>query len=261
MKKNTGFIGLGNMGGALIRGLSSTYGKNQMFGYDNEASKLKEFEDMVTACSSAQELMDKCDIIILAVKPYTVRPILEKLTSNKTSVIVSIAAGVTLETMALSTSADQKIIRVMPNTPALSGEGMTVLCPNRNVSEEELQEVSSIFAKTGRTMTTEEKHMDAVTAISGCGPAYFFTFIQAMADGGVKLGLSRENAVLLAAQTALGAAKMVMTSNEDPITLRNRVTSPGGSTIAAVHVLEQNGFSGIVMDAVEEAARVSSQLG
>ena len=261
MKKNTGFIGLGNMGGALIRGLSATCGSDQLFGYDSEPSKIDEFNGIITACGSAQEIMDRCDTIILAVKPYTVRPILEKLTSNRTSVLVSIAAGVTIETMTLATSADQKIIRVMPNTPALSGEGMTVLCPNRNVSEEELADVCSIFAKTGRTMITEEKHMDAVTAMSGCGPAYFFTFIQAMADGGVKLGLNRNDAVLLAAQTALGAAKMVMTSDEDPITLRNRVTSPGGSTIAAVHVLEQNGFSGIVMDAVEEAARVSSELG
>ncbi|MDA3899209.1 MAG: pyrroline-5-carboxylate reductase [Spirochaetes bacterium] len=261
MNNKTGFIGLGNMGSALIKGLSATTSAESIYGFDTDKTKTEKLSTLITACNDTQQLLDTCGTVIIAVKPHIVPLLLESLTISPSTIVVSIAAGITIETMSKATSPNQKIVRVMPNTPALAGEGMSVLSANSNVTKEEMESVSAIFAKTGKTIIADEKHMDAVTAMSGCGPAYFFTFIQAMADGGVKLGLSREQAVTLAAQTALGAAKMVLTGEDDPITLRNKVTSPGGSTIAAVHVLEQNGFSGIVMDAVEEAASVSSRLG
>jgi len=141
------------------------------------------------------------------------------------------------------------------------GEGMSVLSPNDHVDEQSLLEVEQIFAKIGRVAVLPEKLMDAVTGLSGSGPAYVFTFIQALADGGVKLGIPRDKAVMLAAQTVLGSAKYVLESGEDPSTLRGRVTSPGGTTIEGIHVLERSGFSGIVMDAVEKAAQKSQKLG
>jgi pyrroline-5-carboxylate reductase len=176
-------------------------------------------------------------------------------------VIISIAAGVTIGSIEAITGDKTKVIRTMPNTPAMVGEGMTVLSQNKHVDGVELATAEQIFSLLGKTAVMPEKLLNAVTAISGSGPAYGFTLIQAMADGGVKLGIPRDKAVLLAAQTLKGAAAMVLESGEDPISLRGKVTSPGGTTIAAVHVLERAGFSGIMIDAIEEASRVSEKLG
>jgi pyrroline-5-carboxylate reductase len=157
--------------------------------------------------------------------------------------------------------ADKKIIRAMPNTPALIGEGMTVLSPNSSLDNESLEAVKEIFQLTGNVLVLPEKHLDAVTGLSGSGPAYVFTFIQALADGGVKMGIPRKEAELLSAQTVLGAAKMVLEGGKGPVELRNSVTSPGGTTIEGLHSLEKGGFSGLVMDAVEAATKRSKNLG
>jgi pyrroline-5-carboxylate reductase len=138
---------------------------------------------------------------------------------------------------------------------------MAALAPNAQCDGADLAHAEEIFSLLGKTLILPEKHFDAVTALSGSGPAYAFTFIQAMADAGVKLGIPRDKAQLLAAQTLRGSAEMVLSSGDDPISLRGKVCSPGGTTIAAVHVLERAGFSGIIMDAVEEAAVVSARLG
>lgn len=259
--KKIGFIGLGNMGEAIINGLTQDYSKDEILGFDPNSQRCEKFSSQITIEASAQALVDNASIIVMAVKPNIIATALEGLTTRDEQIIVSIAAGVSIGKIESKLKSGSKVIRVMPNTPALVNEGMSVLALNSKVSENEATEVRSIFEKVGRTLILAEKYIDAVTGMSGCGPAYVFTFIQAMADGGVKMGLTRADAELLACQTLIGSAKMVLESGESPIALRNKVTSPGGSTIAGIHIFEQQGFSGTVMDAVEEATNVSSQLG
>jgi len=177
------------------------------------------------------------------------------------TIIVSIAAGVTIAAMEQAAGGDKKLIRVMPNTPSVAGEGMSVLSPNKNIDAKALDIVENIFSQIGKVLVLSEELMDSVTGLSGSGPAYVFTFIQALTDGGVKMGIPRDKSLVLAAQTVLGSAKLVLETGEDPISLRGKVTSPGGTTIEGVHILEKKGFSGIVIDAVEAGTLKSRKLG
>lgn len=257
-----GVIGLGNMGGAIVRGLASSYRIDQILGFDADTEKAKSLSDHMTIALSAPLLARESDIIIIAVKPDTVSALLNEIKSDsKKAIAVSIAAGVTITTMESVLGADAKIIRVMPNTPAMVSEGMTVLSPNKNVSTEQCSHVEGIFSRLGKTLILPEKSLNAVTALSGSGPAYVFTLIQAMADAGVKLGLPRDAAETLAAQTLRGSSSMFLETRTNPIQLRNAVTSPGGTTIAAVHTLERKGWSGIMIDAIEEAYNTAVRLG
>jgi pyrroline-5-carboxylate reductase len=264
-KKTIGCIGVGNMGYAILSRLAKSYDPKLIRAYDTDAGKTDTLlkECGIGISGSAETLAAGSDIIILAVKPGTVVPVLESIKRKLTqgAVVVSIAAGVTISAMERVLGATAKIIRVMPNTPALVGEGMSVLSPNTGVDDASLVEVEQIFSKIGRILVLREELMDAVTGLSGSGPAYVFTFIQALADGGVKLGIPRKEALLLAAQTVFGSAKYVLESADEPISLRGRVASPGGTTIEGIHTLERCGFSGIVMDAVEKAALKSQKLG
>jgi pyrroline-5-carboxylate reductase len=257
-----GVAGLGNMGGSIISGLAKTYGKELLFGYDIDSTKSQALSHHLTPAVNPAELVRACDIVIIAVKPDIIPHLLNEVKADADgTVFISIAAGITISAIEAVIGADKKIIRTMPNTPAMVGEGMTVLSPNANVDGAELAHAEEIFSLLGKTLVLPEKHLNAVTALSGSGPAYGFTLIQAMTDAGVKLGIPRDKALILSAQTLKGAAEMVITSNEDPISLRGKVTSPGGTTIAAVHVLERAGFSGIMMDAIDEAMRVAIRLG
>ncbi len=263
--KRIGFIGAGNMGRAIISRLSDNGKGKQVTVFDidrNRAASLSE-EYGVAVAGSAGEVAKGSDICIIATKPADVTAVCGEIRSilRDETVLVSVAAGISIAEMEKSLSPSKKIVRVMPNTPALVGEGMSVICANKKVDTDELTDVTDIFSIIGKFLVLPEKYMDAVTGLSGSGPAYVFTVIQAMADGGVKMGLPRDKAQYLAAQTVLGAAKLVIESGEDPIALRGKVTSPGGTTIEGVHVLERNGFSGILMDAVEEAALKSAVLG
>ncbi|NMB64619.1 MAG: pyrroline-5-carboxylate reductase [Spirochaetes bacterium] len=257
-----GCIGLGNMGSAICIGLSKLLHSENIISYDVDSSKVKELSQKVnlSAASSIQELSDKSDVIIIAVKPNMVETVAREIKSKqKAALVISIAAGITLARLSEWLGDSYRIIRCMPNTPALIGEGMSVLS-TVSATENDIHIAQAIFSALGKVMILPEHLMDAVTAVSGSGPAYVFTFIQAMADGGVKAGLSRNDALTLAAQTVLGSAKMVL-QGEEPIILRGKVTSPGGTTIDAIHVLEKNGFSGIVMDAIEAACSKSKKLG
>lgn len=254
-----GIIGLGNMGKAIYKGLSASIPFENIYAYDIDPAKYKTIPELKTT-PFIDEVIESTDIIIIAVKPQTVNEILLKLTSYK-GIIVSIVAGVKIETLKKTSGSDKKIIRAMPNTPAISGCGMTVLCASENVTEDEIKSVEKIFLNTGKVLVLQEKHMDAVTGVSGSGPAYVFTFIQAMADGAVKMGLPREYALTIAAQTVFGSAKMFLDNSDNPIKLRDNVASPGGTTIEAIHVLEKAGFSGIIIDAIEAAALKSKELG
>lgn len=257
-----GCIGLGNMGSAICIGLSQLLHPKSIIGYDVDSSKVKDLAGKInlSAASSIQELSDKSDVIIIAVKPNMVKTVTNEIKSKqKATLIISIAAGITLARLSEWLGDSYRIIRCMPNTPALIGEGMSVLS-TISATENDIRIAQAIFSALGKVMILPENLMDAVTALSGSGPAYVFTFIQAMADGGVKTGLTRNDALTLAAQTVLGAAKMVL-QGQEPIVLRGKVTSPGGTTIDAIHILEKNGFSGIVMDAIEVAYKKSQKLG
>jgi pyrroline-5-carboxylate reductase len=259
-----GFIGTGNMGNALITRLSKNIKKENIICFDIDRSKLEQLKSVagINSEDSLKNLAEKSDIILLAIKPDIIKSVLLEIKTylnNKT--IISIAAGISTGYITEIIGSEQNIIRVMPNTPAMIGEGMSVISPGKNTDEKSLKIAEEIFSYVGRVQILPEKHMDAVTAVSGSGPAYVFTFIQAMIDGGVKAGLPRNEASLLAAQTVLGAARMVIESQSDPISLRGKVTSPGGTTIDAVHILERSGFSGIIMDAIEAAKIKSEKLG
>lgn len=259
-----GCVGAGNMGGAIVAGLAAKISASQVAFFDTDERKSAALREKTGGllCATAGELCDKSDIIILAVKPDAVLGLARDLgVKLKGKLILSIAAGVTLSALEKAAGDGSRVVRAMPNTPALVGEGMTVLAAGSNVSDEMMGQAEQVFAAIGRTMVLPEKLMDAVTAVSGCGPAYAFTMIQAMADGAVKHGIPRDRAVVLAAQTLAGAAKMVMETGTEPMALRGMVTSPGGSTIEAVHCLERAGFSGILMDAIEAAAKKSESLG
>ncbi len=258
--KTIGCIGVGNMGGAIISGLA---GKAKICLYDVDKAKARALGDATGAevCPGGRELCGISDAVIFAVKPDILLGLARELREHlKGKTVISIAAGV--GTVALEDAiGGGAVVRGMPNTPALVNCGMTVLAAGRGASLEQMELAEAVFSAVGKTMVLPEKLMDAVTALSGCGPAYAFTMIHAMADGGVKLGIPRDSAVLLAAQTMAGAAAMVMDTGREPMALRGMVTSPGGSTIEAVHCLERAGFSGILMDAVETAALKSAALG
>lgn len=262
--KAIGCIGVGNMGSAIISGLSNNLNKENILAFDIDRQKLEYVKKNygIEIAFNLKDLADKSNIIIIGVKPDIVSSIIEEIKNNILhKIIVSIAAGVTIGSIEEILRLPHKIVRVMPNTPALVGKGMSVISPNEHVDEESLNIVLEIFSYLGKVMVLSEKIMDAVTALSGCGPAYGFTLIQAMTDGGVKMGIPRDKALILAAQTIFGAAGMVLESGEEPIVLRGRVTSPGGSTIEAVHILERSAFSGIVIDAIEAAKIKSEELG
>ncbi len=259
-----GCIGTGNMGNAVITGLAKNVKKENITCFDIDKSKLELLKSTtgIHSANSAIELVEKSDVIVIAVKPDIVKSILLEIKKNaRNKIIISIAAGISTGFIREILGSGQNIIRVMPNTPALIGEGMSVISPGNDTDDVSLKIAEEIFSYLGRVLTLQEKYMDAVTAVSGSGPAYAFTFIQAIIDGGVKTGLPRGEATLLAAQTVLGAAKMVLESQVDPISLRGKVTSPGGTTIDAIHILERSGFSGIIMDAVEAAKIKSEKLG
>lgn len=259
-----GCIGTGNMGSAIIAGLSKHVEKSSIFCFDIDKEKLNSIvkKYKIQPANGLSELVAKSKVILLSVKPDIIPSVLNEIKDNcGDKILVSIAAGIKIESIANILKTPHKIVRVMPNTPALVGEGMAVISPNENVDEDSLKIVSDIFSLTGRTLIIPEKLMDAVTGLSGCGPAYVFTLIQAMSDGGVKMGIPRKESIILAAQTVSGAARMVLETGEDPMALRGKVTSPGGSTIDGVHILEKAGFSGIIMDAIEAAAIKSARLG
>ncbi|MCX7678552.1 MAG: pyrroline-5-carboxylate reductase [Spirochaetes bacterium] len=261
--KKVGIVGVGNMGGALAKGISAASRDFSIICYDIVVEKAKRICDEIGCrdCATIEELIVQSDIVILAVKPDVVMQLVRENSNQlKYKIVISIAAGVSL--MSLEEALENgMVLRVMPNTPALVGKAMSVISPGTRCDEQTVHLAEKIFSSIGKTVILPEKMMDAVTAISGCGPAYAFTMIHAMADGGVKLGIPRNVAILLAAQTLAGAAEMVLQLPMNPIELRNMVTSPGGSTIEAVHCLERAGFSGILMDAIEAAAKKSEKLG
>lgn len=269
--KKLGFIGGGNMAEAIIKGLiaGSFVDSSNISVSDVVPARLESLrlEYKVNAISDNRELVEKSDILILAVKPQVVKTVLENIRDlmNENILLVSVAAGVPIATIAelLQDGQDRKhnIVRTMPNTPALVLEGVTAIAAGENVSEADVEVAHRLFEAVGKTVQVDEAHLDAVTGLSGSGPAYIFMIIEALSDAGVKMGLSREVANTLTIQTVLGSAKLAGESKKHPGQLKDMVTSPGGTTISGVHMLEAGGLRNTLMDAVEAATKRSRELG
>lgn len=259
-------IGIGNMGQALVGGFvkNGAHRPEELYLYDYDREKCAAFAAIsgCHACTSAREAASGASVVLLAVKPQVIGAAVEEFKSDITedTLLISIAAGISILTLRKLLSSDTiPVVRVMPNTPALVGEGASALCFSK-VSDKWMSYAVKLFETCGIAVRVEEKVMDAVTGVSGSGPAYGMIFIEAMADAGVKLGLTRDVAIRLAAMTLKGAAAMVLETGKNPAELKDAVCSPGGTTIAAVHALEKNGFRSAVMDAVCAAAARSKEL-
>jgi len=264
--KELGLIGVGNMGTALLKGVlsSNTIDKEKTIIYDvrEEVIKNRIQEFNVKAVSSNTELVKQVKFIIIAVKPQNIDSVLEEIGPqlSEEQILISIAAGVTLDYIKKFISKNIGLVRVMPNTPALVGEGASAIAYNNNVTENDLKYVKKVLNSVGKVVELEEKHIDAVTGLSGSGPAYVFIIIEALADGGVKMGLPRNIALKLAAQTVLGSAKMVIETGMHPGELKDMVASPGGTTITALHEIEKGKLRATLISAVEAATLKSKSL-
>jgi pyrroline-5-carboxylate reductase len=260
------FIGGGQMAEAMISGLLSgqVCPAESIWATDPVAERRDRLKGQfgIRVGSANREAVAWADVIVLAVKPQTLSAVLSEVGPHLIhGLVISIVAGVTIRTIAEQTGGAARVVRAMPNTPALVREGMTALAMGVGVSDDDAGLVRMIFETVGRVVAVEERLMDAVTGLSGSGPAYVFQAIEALADGGVMVGLPRQTAELLAAQTVFGSARLVLESGVHPAQLKDRVASPGGTTIAGLHQLEQRGFRAALMAAVEAATTRSKELG
>jgi len=268
MKNKIGFIGGGQMAEALIKGMlaAKLYGSEDIYLIEPNSVRREHMELKygVQCFDSAESFWKSCQIVILAVKPQVMSAVLEsaKPYVSVDHIVITIAAGLPIRYYESSFGSNgYKIIRVMPNTPALVLEGTSAISCNDNVTDKELQIAENIFNAVGISVILDETYLDAATGLSGSGPAYVFTFIEALIDAGIKVGLTRYTAETMAVQTVLGSAKLMQQEKKHPAVLRSMVTSPGGTSIAAHHFLEKKGFGGILMDAVEIAVNRSKELG
>ncbi|MDU4862061.1 MAG: pyrroline-5-carboxylate reductase [Terrisporobacter othiniensis] len=263
--KKIGFIGAGNMGGAILGGIlnSKMIDNNHIIASaksDRTIEKIKN-DYNVNVTKDSKEVVEFSDLIVIGVKPDIYDEILEEIKDLiNDKIIITIAAGKTIEAMEKIIGDDKKILRTMPNTPSLVGEGMTSLSPNKNISEEELSFVKSIFDSLGKSEVVKEDLIHAVIGASGSSTAYAFMFIEAIADGAVRAGMPRDKAYTFASQGVLGAAKMVLDTGKHPGELKDMVCSPGGTTIEAVKVLEEEKFRGAVLKAIESCINKSIEM-
>ncbi len=264
-KYKAGFVGAGNMGGALAQAVCKKIGGENVI----VSCKTTEEADEVSkrlGCKNgtADEVVKSSEFVFLAVKPQMISDVANELKNalneNSECIIVSMLAGVTTDTLG-EYFGNRKIIRIMPNTPATVGEGMMLVSGNKNVTDWDIAAFKDLMSMSGELDDIPENLIDAATAVSGCGPAFVYMFIEALADGGVKCGLSRDKAIKYAAQTLLGSAKMVLETGRHPEELKDAVCSPGGSTIAGVHSLEKGAFRSSAIDAVEAAYKKTQKLG
>jgi len=266
-EKKIGFIGAGNMAEAMIKGLlhGGTSTPQNIVVSDVRPDRLDFIEELfdVSVSEGNPDLVHRADLIVLAVKPQIMETVLIELVDHLdlSKLIISIAAGISLATIESHLKKDLRLIRAMPNIAALVLESATAICPGKHASHDDLKLAKAIFDSVGKTVIIEEELMDAITGLSGSGPAYLFLIIDAMADAGVKVGLSRDDALTLSAQTVLGAAKLLIETGEHPGRLKDKVTSPGGTAIAGLHTLEAGGLRTTLINAVEVATLRSRELG
>jgi pyrroline-5-carboxylate reductase len=265
--KRIGLLGAGNMAGALIRGLiaSKTVGADQIRASDVRRDRLDELAKThgIAICTDNRELVDWANLVVLAVKPQVVDRVLDDVGNafRQDTLVVSIAAGVPIRALEARLPAGVPVVRAMPNTAAIVLSGATGIAPGAHATDDDMQAAKALFDAVGRTVVLDETLIDAVTGLSGSGPAYVMLMIEALADGGVKVGLHRDTALLLAAQTVYGSAKLLLDTGEHPGRLKDMVTSPGGTAIAGLHTLETGGLRRTLIDAVDSATRRAIELG
>ena len=265
--RQVGVLGTGNMGEALIHGLLHGHlcRPDQIFCSDVRVERLKTIREKygVKSTSHNMEVVKQSDIVILAVKPQIMKQVVEEIATclDLSKLIISIAAGVSLDAIEACAHKDLKLIRVMPNICVSVREGVSAIAAGKHAAKDDLMTAKTIFDSVGKSLFIEEYLLDAVTGLSGSGPAYIFLIIDALADAGVKVGLSRDDALILASQTVLGAAKMLIETGEHPGKLKDMVTSPGGTAIAGLHTLEEGGLRTTLINAVEVATQRARVLG
>ena len=267
MVKTIGFLGAGNMAAALIKGLlgAAVVRADQIIASDVKRERLLHLEEIhkIRTTIDNRQLVHGVDVLVLSVKPQVIDRVLQEVSRDirPETLVVSIAAGVPIEALQARLPAETRVVRTMPNTPATVLAGATALSAGTHASEEDVETARVLFEAVGRTVVLDEALLDAVTGLSGSGPAYIMLIIEALADGGVKVGLHRDTALLLAAQTVYGSAKLLLDTGEHPGRLKDMVTSPGGTAIAGLHTLESGALRKTLIDAVEQATRRAAELG
>ena len=261
-----GFIGTGNMASAIMGGIirKGLIKAEEIIGSDLSEEGRKKVKDTYGICVTAdnREVMESADKVVLSVKPQFYASVIAEVKDlvKDGQIMITIAPGKTLEWLAEQFGKQVKIVRTMPNTPAMVGEGMTAVCANAYVTEEELDEVLEILGTFGKTEVVPEHLMDVVVSTSGSSPAYVYMMIEAMADAAVADGMARAQAYKFAAQAVLGSAKMVLETGRHPGELKDMVCSPGGTTIEAVRMLEAKGFRSALIEAMKACAEVSRNM-
>jgi pyrroline-5-carboxylate reductase len=262
-----GFIGAGNMAEALIRGLvrGGHVAAERISASGPRRERLDELAAAykIKVSTDNREVARGAGLVVLSIKPQIMDKVLREIGEHLQpgTLVISIAAGVDTETIESAVADGVRVVRAMPNTPALVGAGATAISAGHHASEADLATARAIFDAVGITVTLEESHLDAVTGLSGSGPAYIFLILEALSDAGVKVGLSRRNSQKLAAQTVMGSAKMLLETDEHVGHLKDMVTSPGGTAIAGLHTLEEGGLRTTLINAVETATKRARELG
>ena len=267
LRGTIGFLGTGNMAEALIKGMltAGLVKPEQIWGSDPRQSRCQQLKQQygINMTTHNIDVVRRASIIMLSVKPQVLLGVMDEVAAylKPKSLCVSIAAGVPLQVLESHLPKGTRVVRVMPNTPALVGAGATAIAAGSTATEDDVKLTQQIFGAVGFTVVLEEDQLDAVTGLSGSGPAYMFLVIEALSDAGVKVGLSRYNALALAAHTVLGSAKLLLETGQHPGHLKDMVTSPGGTAIAGLHTLEAGGLRTTLINAVEAATRRSRELG
>jgi pyrroline-5-carboxylate reductase len=266
LDQTIGFLGAGNMAEALIRGLlHGGVAAAQIGASGPRAERMAELRDAhgIRATTDNCELARGSQILVLAVKPQILERVVREVQDavQPDALVISVAAGIDTQTIEGLLPAGARVVRSMPNTPALVRAAATAISRGQHATDDDLAVARFIFDAVGITVVLDESQLDAVTGLSGSGPAYIFLILEALADAGVKVGLSRRNAQRLAAQTVMGSAKMLLETDDHPGRLKDMVTSPGGTAIAGLHTLEEGGLRTTLMNAVETATKRSRELG
>lgn len=263
--KNFGFIGCGNMGGALIDAVAKSVAPEHIYIFDRDVRKTADYSARLGVKSSyTEQIVLQCDYIFLGVKPQMFNTLFEELAPllakrEKKPVLVSMAAGISIAAVEAFAKVSCGVIRIMPNTPVSVGEGM-ILYAHNSLDDAKLADFVDAMRFAGKLDQLDEEKIDAASALSGCGPAFVYLFAEALADGAVECGLPRDKALLYASQTLRGAAKLLLESGKHPGELKDAVCSPGGTTIAGVHALEEGRFRASAMEAVNAAYRRTLEL-
>jgi pyrroline-5-carboxylate reductase len=264
-KRSIGFLGAGNMAEALIRGLlRGEFEPGQVTASGPREERMSELRERFGIhASTDNHAAAKADIVVLSVKPQILSRVLDQVAGSigPESLVISIAAGIPVAAIQARLAQGTRVVRAMPNTPALVDAAATAIARGEHARDSDLDDAKRIFDAVGVTVILEESQLDAVTGLSGSGPAYVFLILEALSDAGVKVGLSRRTSQLLAAQTLLGSAKLLLETNEHPGRLKDMVTSPGGTAITGLHTLENGGVRTTLMNAVEAATKRSKELG